>query len=200
MRIYLVRHAQSHWQLQPSPDRDTDLTTIGHEQSRLMAQWLAGHQKLDHATRIEISGLCASPYKRAHDTAKYASNALGLCICVCPDLREADFHVADDLPTMQGPRQGPEPYELSWRYAAFKMQVSIGFEKLIAEVEVAGGPILAVTHGGFIKTLLRLVVGTDIVCFQVYNTALNAIEWRRGRWHLIYLNLCDHLPAELRTF
>lgn len=199
MRIYLARHAQSQWQLQATQDGDTDLTAMGHEQARRMAQWLADHDRLDHATRIEIAALCSSPYKRAQDTATYVSSALRLSVCTYPNLREADFHVADHLPVSETPLQTPVNCVLSDRYLAFKVQVRAGFEELIGQVEAARGPVLAVTHGGFIKTLLRLIGGTDAVCFQLYNTGLSAIEWRRGRWHLVYLNLWDHLPAELRT-
>lgn len=199
MRIYLVRHAQSDWQLQRSEDRDTDLTAIGHEQARRLGEWLAEHHRLDHATYIEIAALCASPYRRAQDTAAYASKALRLCVCTYPNLREADFHVADDLPVSEEPLTVSKPYQPSRRYAAFKEQVGLGLEQLVREADSAHGPVLAVTHGGFIKTLLRLVFGTDSGCFQVYNTTLTAIEWRRGRWHLVFLNLWDHLPVELRT-
>lgn len=199
MRIYLVRHAQSNWQLQASPDRNTELTAVGHHQAKLLAQWLAAHPTLDHSTRIEIVGLCSSPYKRAQETIKYTSDALGSSVSIFEELREADFHVADDLPSMTGPRQAPQEREHTDRYAAFRIQVKTGLEKLITEAEATGGPILAVTHGGFIKTLFRLVLGSDAVCFIVYNAAINAIEWRRGRWHLVYLNLSDHLPAEFRT-
>jgi probable phosphoglycerate mutase len=101
---------------------------------------------------------------------------------------------------METPRGTYAPYEPSARYAAFKTQVRTGFEQLMTQVEAAGGPVLAVTHGGFIKTLFRLMMGTDTICFQLHNAGLNAIEWRRGRWHLICLSICDFLPAELRTF
>ena len=50
------------------------------------------------------------------------------------------------------------------------------FEELVAEVEAGNGPVLAITHGGFIKTLLRLVAGTDAICFRVYNAGVNGIE------------------------
>lgn len=200
MRIYLARHGQSEWQIQASRERDTNLTSIGHEQSRLLARWLADHKQLDGAVRLEVAALCASPYRRAQDTAAYASEALRLTVCTYPSLREADFHVADDLPATARPLEAHGAYIASSRYAGFKVQVRAGLEQLVARAEAAHGPVLAVTHGGFMKTLLRLVAGTDTVCFQLYNTALSAIEWRRGRWHLTHLNLWDHLPAELRTW
>jgi broad specificity phosphatase PhoE len=200
MKIYLVRHAQSRWQLEPSPDLDTELTPVGHEQAKRLGQWLAEQKKSADRFQIEISGLWASPYRRAQETANYVSNALRLEVHICPDLREANFHVADDLPSMETPWGTHAPYEPTARYAAFKAQVRIGFEHLMTQVEAVGGPVLAVTHGAFIKTLFRLMTGTDAICFQLHNAGLNAIEWKRGRWHLIHLSICDFLPAELRTF
>jgi probable phosphoglycerate mutase len=114
-------------------------------------------------------------------------------------LREAEFHVADDLPSTETPWQAHALYEPSSRYAAFKTQVGSGFEQLMTQVETVKGPVLAVTHGGFIKTLLRLLTGTDTICFQLYNAGVTAIEWKRGRWHLMHLNVWDFLPPELRT-
>jgi broad specificity phosphatase PhoE len=200
VKIYLVRHAQSRWQLQPSVDLDSALTAVGHEQASRLGQWLAEHQRFDDGSRIAISGLCASPYRRAQETSRYVSDALGLGVRTCPDLREAEFHVAEDLPSRETPWDAHAPYAPSARYAAFKTQVGIGFEHLMTQVEAVGGPVLAVTHGGFIKTLFRLMMGTDTICFQLYNAGINSIEWKRGRWHLLQLNVCDFLPVELRTF
>jgi broad specificity phosphatase PhoE len=199
MRIYLARHGQSRWQIKPDQDWDAALTPLGHEQARRMAHWLAGHHKVDNEARVEIASLCASPHRRAQETVAYAADALQLLVCTQPNLREADFHVADHLPEGEGPLSVPGNHTPSIQYAAFKAQAQAGLEGLVRAAECADGPVLAVTHSALIKTLLRLVVGNDAVCFQLYNTSLNLIEWKRGRWHLIHLNLWDHLPPELRS-
>jgi broad specificity phosphatase PhoE len=199
MKIYLVRHAQSRWQVQASLDLDSELSSVGHEQATRLGQWLAEYGECNYGSCIAVSGLSASPYRRAQQTATYVSKALGLPIRTCPELREADFHVADDLPSAKTPWDAYAPYEPSTRYSAFKTQVRIGFEELMRQAEAVNGPVLAVTHGGFIKTLLRLVTGTDVICFQLYNAGISAIEWKRGRWHIIHLSVCDFLPTGLRT-
>ena len=73
------------------------------------------------------------------------------------------------------------------------------YQELVARAEAGPGPVLAVGHGGFIKTLFRILGGSDQFCVTLYNSCLSLVEWRRGRWHVVYVNLWDHLPAELRT-
>lgn len=198
MRIYLTRHAQSWWQVDPNHDWDTSLTDLGHEQSRRMADWLAGHTLVDSVSRVVVSAVITSPLKRSLETAGYVVDALGLPLRVDDRLREADFHVASQLPRAEHPARRPvtEPTDI---YRAYRRTVEQAWTDLVAQAEQAGGPVLAVTHGGFIKTAFRVVIGTDDACLTLYNACLNLLEWRRGRWHLVYLNLWDFLPAELRT-
>jgi len=198
VRIYLARHAQSWWQVDPSHDWDTSLTELGHEQSRRMADWLAGHELVDRGSRVEIAALSSSPLERARETAQYTVDALHLPLRIDDRLREADFHVASQLPRALHPldRSFAEPTE---QYRIYRSQVEAGWHELVAQADQVGGPVLAISHGGFIKTLFRVITGTDHTCLALYNSCLNLLEWRRGRWHVVYLNLWDHLPAELRT-
>lgn len=198
MRIYLARHGQSCWQVDPSDDWDTSLTELGHEQSRRMADWLATRPLVDTDSRVEVAAVLASPLRRARETAEYVVKGLGLPLDLDDRLREADFHVASHLPRAEHPRLRPatEPTE---RYLGYRQRVRDAWTDLLGRAEQAEGPVLAVTHGGFVKTLFRIVVGTDDVCLTLYNACLNMLEWRRGRWHLVHLNLWDFLPERLRT-
>ena len=199
MKIYLARHGQSYWQTEPSHDWDSSLTPTGNEQARQMADWLASHKYLDCNGRLEVKSICSSPLKRAQETAEYVALALRLPIVTLPNLSEATIHVADHLPSRPGPFDSQPPYEPSAAYALFKRQVYAALGDLVDLWNTGDGPVLAVTHGGFIKTLLRLLANTDSICFRTYNASLSQIEWRRGRWHLVHLNLWDHLTVDLRT-
>jgi broad specificity phosphatase PhoE len=199
MKIYLVRHAQSEWQLKPCQDWNTSLTVLGHQQAQRMAQWLAECQKSDHRPRFEVASLCSSPLKRAQETAAYISDVLHLPLIIQKSLQEANFHVADHLLHADGPLQTPPAHPPSRIYAHFRAQAEAALRELVERAEAHNGSVLAVSHGGLLKTLLRRVVSSDTVCFRLYNTGVNLIEWRRGRWHLVHLNLWDHLPMELRT-
>jgi broad specificity phosphatase PhoE len=199
MKIYLVRHAQAMWQLDAGESLDSSLTTLGHEQAKRLGEWLSCQQKQDEEGAVRIASLCASPLKRALETANYAAAGLRMPLLIRPELREAEFHVADHLPRRETPLQEFPPYECSEIYKAFQSQAQAALEWLVEQAGSVPGAVLAITHGGLIKTMLRLMLDSDSVCFQLYNTGINLVEWKRGRWHLVHLNRWDHLPPELRT-
>jgi probable phosphoglycerate mutase len=201
MKIYLVRHGQSRWQLEKSEtDWDSQLSDLGHEQGRLLGNWLSNGPYLTKATQLEVRALYASPLDRAQDTAAYTAKELALPITTIDALAEARFLVSPHLPSAPSPGQRPPSATLADEYLTFKAQAQTALDTLVAETEVQGGPILAFAHGALISTLFRIVAGSDTVSFWIYNTSLNLIEWKRGRWHFVHLNLLDHLPPELRTY
>lgn len=196
MKIHLIRHAQSIWQLAPGINLDTSLTPAGREQARLLGNWLA----TDAFPEIQVSTLLTSPLLRATETTGYLTQALSLTPITLESLREAPFHVAGELPVLDEHGAVPADYLPSARYVAFKDQARAALEALREQGESGNGSPLAVTHGGLIKTLLRVAAGTDTFCFKLCNVGVNTIEWRRGRWHLVHLNWCEHLAPEMRTW
>jgi broad specificity phosphatase PhoE len=201
MKIYLVRHGQSRWQVErDDEDWNSPLTDLGQRQAQLLGSWLATHAKLDNGSRVEIGSVRVSPLKRAQQTAVPISEALNCTLTTDAYLREADFYVAEHLPSAESPYQTMPSYKPSNTYAAFKQQAQAALYALVADAESSKKPVLGVAHGGLISTVLRLAIGTDFASFWIYNTSLNVLEWKRGRWHLIHLNLWDHLPPAWRTF
>ncbi len=192
MKIHLVRHAQSIWQLEPNTDWDTSLSPLGQNQAEHLAHWIC-------EDTIKISGFHTSPLKRAMETTDILANTLNLPITIDPLLREANFHVAAHLPSRKSPLNARQDFSFSNSYKEYKLQVDKALKKMIKIAVSSNGTILSVAHGGFIKTLLRLVVDSDTISFRLYNTGITTIEWRRGRWHLVHLNRLDHLPNKLRT-
>ncbi|MCB8940698.1 MAG: histidine phosphatase family protein [Ardenticatenaceae bacterium] len=201
MRIFLVRHGQSRWQVERNDgDWNSPLTDMGQQQAQMLADWLATQPTIDNGTRAEIGFVRISPLKRAQETAVPIINALH-----CPSqtdayLREADFYVSEHLPSAESPYQAMPIYKPSNRYAAFKQQAQAALYALVADAEACNQPVLGIAHGGLISTMLRLATGSDTVSFWLYNASLNVLEWKRGRWHLIHLNLWDHLPPAWRTY
>ncbi|MCP4426993.1 MAG: histidine phosphatase family protein [Chloroflexi bacterium] len=201
MQIYLARHGQSRWQVERRDgDWDSPLTAVGQAQAAHLAEWLAGRPRLDNGAYLEIKQALSSPLQRARDTAVTVAESLSLTITLEDNLREADFYVSEHLPQTASPYQAAPRYSPPAQYAAFKEQTRRALDALVAAAESADGPVLGVAHGGLISTLLRLAVGSDSVSFWIYNASLQLIEWKRGRWHLVHLNLWDHLPPELRTY
>lgn len=199
MKIYLVRHGQSQWQVSPSEDWDTSLSPLGHDQAKHLGQWFAEDVPLDAATRLTVGSVLTSPLKRARETAEYLGESLGLPAEVQPTLTEATFHVVSELPRAAAPF-APWPEEpLSARYLDFRAQARAALAELTRRAEETGRPVLAVTHGGLIKTVVRTIAESDSFCLKLYNCGINAIEWTNGRWRVVHVNLWDHLPPALRT-
>ena len=201
MKIYLVRHGQSRWQVERDDTNwNSPLTELGREQALRLAAWLANDPVIDNGTQVKLSTIAASPLLRAQQTADPLCHALHLPLITDDYLSEADFLVSAHLAAVDTPAQYPPLYTPSETYAAFKVRARQALSNLVATAENNGGSILAVGHGGLISTVLRLAAGSDTVSFWLYNASLNVMEWKRGRWHLVHLNLWDHLPPPLRTY
>lgn len=201
MKIFLVRHGQSRWQTtKDDTDWNSPLTELGQRQAVLLAEWLVDHPALDVNSRVELGSIRVSPLLRAQQTAVPLSKALDLPLTSDDYLQEADFYVSDHLPRQETPYQAKSAYAPPAPYARFKEQADAALHGLIMEAEATGEAVLGVSHGGLISTVLRTAVGSDAVSFWIYNTSLSLLEWKRGRWHLVYLNLWDHLPPPLRTY
>ncbi len=200
MQIYLARHGQSSWQVEQNDDWNSPLTDLGHRQANYLAQWLAGRPRLDNGSHLEIQQVLSSPLQRARETAVTVATALARPLTLDSHLCEADFYVAAHLPQAESAYQTAPDYTLSEQYTAFRQQARKALDGLVAAAETSQGPVLGVAHGGLISTLLRLAASSDAVSFWIYNATLHLIEWKRGRWHLVHLNMWDHLPPELRTF
>lgn len=198
MKIYLIRHAQSQWQVAPSHDWDTALSRTGHEQAQRLGHWLADRPCLAEGSHLQVAGLCSSPLVRARETAAYVADALGLPLDTDDRLCEATFHVSSHLPQRETPFTPSSPYEPSALYRTFKSQAREALDGLV-ERAAGTGSVMAITHGALIETMLRSVVGNDAMSFSLYNSAVTLVEWTRGRWHLVLLNCWDHLPVDLRT-
>ena len=57
--------------------------------------------------------------------------------------------------------------------------------RYVQRLDEENAPIYLTSSG------VSLTTGSDAVSFWLYNTSLNVLEWKRGRWHLIHLNLWD---------
>lgn len=201
LKIYLARHGQSRWQIErDGTDWNSPLTDLGQMQATFLANWLAKEPALDNGAPLEVTALHASPYLRAQQTALPVSRSLGLPVITDEALREANFLVSDHLPRAEAPFRPSDPYTPTESYASLKAQAEKALQSLLEGPADQGGAALAISHGGLISTMLRLIAGSDTVSFWVYNASLHLIEWKRGRWHLVCLNLWDHLPPELRTY
>jgi broad specificity phosphatase PhoE len=181
MKLCLVRHGQCEWQLTRSGDLDSQLTPVGRRQAAMTAAWLTRQPELSRSVRAVVT----SPLKRAVDTAEYIGRAIGVQVVVEDALAEAKFRLSEEAPSSE-------------KYIAFRGQVGDALEQLRRR-GANNNEVLAVAHGGVIKTLLRLMAQSELLTCEVGNASVSVFEWKEPRWSLRCLNSQEHLPHELRT-
>jgi len=195
MRLILARHGQSESNVNPDyQGLNAPLTEIGKKQAHLLGQWLRDHEP-------SIDQILCSPLKRAFDTANIVNEYLKLPIAINDDLEEMREFVLASLPQRQHPLKPDTEYvppEASPYYEIYRQQVHRALDFLIQELD-REKPILVVSHGGTMATLLRLIMGRHDLRLNTNNTAIIDVAWSEGRWHIGALNMTRHLPDEFIT-
>ncbi|RRQ76246.1 phosphoglycerate mutase [Streptomyces griseofuscus] len=197
MKIYLVRHGQA--QVAAGRRRDAPLSPLGHTQAGHLAKWLAGDARLDGDTSLTVGSVVTSPLTQARETAEYVCASLGLPARFQHTLTEADFPLSPELPSSTAPFARRRGRLLSERYLDFRAQARAALTELTRCAQESGRPVLAVTHGGLIGTVVRAVAESDTFHLTLYHCGITALDWSDGRWRLSHVNLWDHLPVPLRT-
>ena len=196
--LYLIRHAQAKWQVERDTNLDSDLTSLGHVQSSALAQRMQSFFPPVTASGAALT-LFTSPLRRARATCRYLEAALAVEGLAMPGLVEAPFRVADHLPVALTPFATESSRTGSADYAEFRARAQDTLKSLFAVTGETGLPVVAVGHGGQIKTMLRVATSSDGMCFEILNTGVTILQWREGRWFLTALSCCDHLEHEQRS-
>jgi len=199
VRIFLVRHAMSQWQADHGAGLDSELSPLGLVQAEHLARWAVTRPWLGPGQRFDPDRMFVSPLRRAQQTAEVLENSLGLRSEVCEHLAEPPFSVETLLPTPEGPLRPRLATPADIRYAGVHRRAKRALEVLVEAAKDSSGGVVVVGHAGLLRTMVRYLVDSDIVCFGLFNTALIGLEWTDARWRLSQVNLCEHLPAELRT-
>ncbi|MBL8676601.1 MAG: histidine phosphatase family protein, partial [Alphaproteobacteria bacterium] len=113
-------------------------------------------------------------------------------------LKEATFHVAATLPDFQVPHVYERQSSTDLSYEAFKKSLKQFLDDVVNK-ENSYENIFLYTHGGVIKTLLRIIHDNDAICYTVHNCSITKLTWYRSRWHLNFLNDVSFIPKEYRT-
>ena len=90
MRQFLVRHGESVSNLEGrvQGQEDVELSPLGREQARRVADWARGLAASTDSGAIEIGEIWSSPLARARETASVIAEALGLPLALDEQLRE----------------------------------------------------------------------------------------------------------------
>ena len=160
MRVILIRHGQTEWNLLQKYQGQTDipLTDLGRTQAQRAGEYLASNET--------IEALYCSDLSRTRETAEIVGKAVGLHPSCDARLREISFGVWEGLTFTEVYEKYPEDFD-HWHKDAFKTKVpgAESFEQvmnrameaikeIMAKHKGIKGTIAIVTHGGVIKAIL----------------------------------------------
>ncbi|AMB74483.1 histidine phosphatase family protein [Pantoea allii] len=176
--LILIRHGHSEWQAGTTQDRNSHLTGQGiSEAGRL-------YNSLPIYTDTARFHLISSPLHRAVETSRLAlPHELFSSVCFDSSFREASFHVRGglSLPENFYPDSGGK---VSAEYLEFKA----GIRSALASILAVHNRVIIFTHGGVIKTILRLHCGSDKFCTQIDNCSLTHFVKKDSAWLLHRVN------------
>jgi uncharacterized phosphatase len=186
IELGLVRHGQSHGNLDRSLGPDTDLTELGRRQAARLGDWLA-------AQDYRFTALYSSPLRRARQTAEILNTHFGLEIQFDADLRETEIPYLRVLPQREDPLgdESSPPFEAE--YEQMRERVARVTARILAEN--AEGQVLIVAHAGTLGTMLRTILGTHALLVRTEQAAAHCLRWEHGRWNLQYTNRQEHLAG-----
>ena len=169
--VYLVQHGEK----ERSPD-DPGLTARGRGQATRTGQWLASHH---------VTGLWASPLRRAQQTAGCIATVTGLTVCRDARLTERlnwDGSIPLDAFLALWTRTTHDR-DLVPAGGQSSRQAGARLQSFLTSVQGQPGPVAAVTHGGVTIDLLRDLLGDnglppDLLQAGIPPGAVTAIDGR----------------------
>jgi broad specificity phosphatase PhoE len=177
--FFMTRHGETDWNLEGRWQGHTDipLNENGRAQARSVAETLRG---------AGLTGLVSSDLSRARETAEIVGAALGLGVAyVDADLRERTFGVFEGLTRAECERLHPE----AWRAwveeqrpaegvelpSVVALRVSAAIARAAERIARDGSPVLLVTHGGALRSVVREATGAPVG--PIANGAIWRVEW-----------------------
>ena len=212
--VYLVRHASTDWNEQRRWQCLDDRPI--NDRGRLQAASVASEISCEHA-RQAFDALYSSPLTRALQTAEPISAATGLAVMQSPFLRELDCGLLSGVSYEDARRLHPEFFgrlDEDWMGQAYPggeshrhywEEAVIPALRMLMERH-AGGRVIAVTHGGFIRAASMMVMGMPVKRaargMAVDNCAYFQLElegmddFGRASGRAIRLNISAHLRRD----
>ena len=185
--IVLIRHGETDWNRDNrfQGHADVPLNSTGREQVRELADRLAGES---------FSVAYTSPLRRASESAALLAERLGIEVRSSDALKEVDVGAWSGLTTEEVAARFPEGFArwVEWRCAGWtdgETYEELGRRVVHGLLEIAeehdGERVLAVTHGGPIRTAAAAALGVPLHEVRdrlgpIGNAAVVRIEIRDG--------------------
>jgi len=211
-RLLLIRHGQTIHNTQKiiSGRNDIPINDVGHQQAQKMAERVKQQYPVDV--------IYTSPLLRTMQTAAYLGKTFNLPVFPNEDLLEYGFGDLSDIRVSQIKETNPTLYQqiAIWNESEysenpirpeipgaepmkdFKKRMQ-SFTDLVIQKH-AGQQVVAVSHGGFIKSFVYYHVGGDFsryVPFWVDNTSLTIVDFYKGNPVIRLFNDNSHIKEEL---
>ena len=174
---------------------DPELSTVGIDQARRLADYLVGE---------DLTALYTSPLRRALETAAPIAGRLGLTASVSDGLAEWDRHAAEYIP-IEELKAANDPrwqalidghWEGDEDPAVFHDRVRRAVEAIIADH--SGERVAVVCHGGVINSYVGQVLGLDLAgngfFYPQYTSIHRIAASSTGVRSVVTLNETAHLP------
>lgn len=203
MRIFLLRHGETDWNLQGrcQGSTDIDLNERGKQQARDMAAYLSSER---------IDALYSSDLRRALQTAEIIKQSHGLAVRVDSDFRELNHGAFEGL-TFSDIRASHADFLVQWRREPAQLVIP-GGERLVDVGERAwkgmerivrlhsrNETVAVVSHNFPILAILCRITGTpldDYRSFRIEPCGLTRISHdEREGWRVVQPN--GTAPADL---
>lgn len=229
MQLYFIRHGQSSnnalWDATGAAkgrSADPELTAIGKQQARLLADYLA-----QGGNRFSITHLYTSLMIRSIETALAVAKTLGLPVAAWEDVHETGgiFEEQEDGTPIGLPGNTRTHFEaaypalalpnslnaLGWWNRPFEdrtlhaPRASQFVADLLARHGSSSDVVAVVSHGNFYRHVMAVILrmpDPDSYYFSMNNTALTRIDFpaREGDFTVVhYQNRVEHLPPALLT-
>lgn len=199
MELFVIRHGITEWNHQKKiqGQLDTELSEIGRQQAKALAARLA---------QVRAKAIYSSDLKRAQQTAQEIAAACGLELVLDDRLRERNMGVIQGMRWEEVKEEYPEIVKrMKSADPTYRIPDGESTEQVIKRVERwlanitrahAGGTVIAVTHGGVLNVLFRLLLGLPPGRFRrlkLFNASLNRFVRENGKWYLVTWGDICHL-------
>ena len=179
----LLRHGQTDWNidLRLQGSSDIPLNDTGKEQARIAGTKLS-------ASDWDV--IISSPLSRARETAQLISDQIGLRVVIVPELVERSFGVAEGLSHTEWRKIYENHEEIEGLESLEDLKSRSLLMLKVIETDYPGQRVLAVSHGAFIRKVLRIVSENTIPRDgdRLGNVSLNKLGHYEGAWSVLEYN------------
>ena len=196
--IILIRHGETEWnsQLRMQGHSNSALSAVGREQIQALGEWMKN---------VSFDHIYSSDSLRARQTAEAITQYSGDTLQFDQRIREKNLGVFEGLTSIEAREQHPEIYRLFKTGGAnyvinegeSTQQVLDRALEFIEEIRFKHSEqrVVMVTHGGFVKVLMKHTLGISIdgpTSFLIKNTGIFGLVWNE-KWMVSQMGGVSHL-------